>query len=79
MIATALREFDWQKLRLTQSEALRMLAAGTAWGVAMSASIAGMTFWNYGMICPDDIATTTAISMLAGILAIGPLAAYGRR
>lgn len=78
-IATALNEFDWQKLRLTRSEMRRMLVAGTAWGTAMSAGIAGMTFWNYGMICPDDIAVTTAISIAAGILAIGPIAAYGRR
>ena len=79
MPATPLHGFDWQKLRLTKSELLRALAAGTAWGLAMSAGIAGMTFWNYNMVCSDDIAMTTAISITAGVLAIGPLAAYGRR
>lgn len=79
MIATALHKFDWRKLRLTRSEALRMLIAGTAWGIAMSAGLASMTFWKYGMICQDDLIVTTALSVVAGIFAIGPLAAYGRR
>jgi hypothetical protein len=79
MIAAAFNRFDWQILRLTKSEALRMLVAGTAWGLAMSAGIAGMTFWKYAMVCPDDIVVTTVLSVAAGILAIGPLAAYGRR
>ena len=79
MTATTFTRFDLQKLRLTKLEALRMLTAGTAWGLAMSAGIAGMTFWSCGMECPDDIAATTALSVSAGILGIGPLAAYGRR
>ena len=78
-IATALNEFGWQKLRLTKPEVGRMLTAGTAWGVAMSAGLAGMTFWNCGMICQDDLTVTTALSVAAGVLAIGPIAAYGRR
>ena len=78
-IATALNGFDWQKLRLAKSEVQRMLIAGTAWGVAMSAGLAGMTFWNCGMICQHDLMVTTALSVAAGILAIGPIAAYGRR
>jgi hypothetical protein len=78
-IATALHGLDWRKLRLTRNESLRMLMAGTAWGVAVSAGLAGMTFWNCGMICQDDLIKTTAVSVAAGILAIGPLAAYGQR
>jgi hypothetical protein len=76
MIVTAI---DWRKLLLTKSELLRMLSAGTAWGIAVSAGIEGMTFWNYNMICSDDVAITTAVSIAAGILAIGPIAAYGGR
>ena len=45
----------------------------------MSAGIASMTYWRYAMICPDDIVVTTALSVAAGIFAIGPLAAYGQR
>jgi hypothetical protein len=79
MIATTLNKFEWQKLWLTRNEALRMLLAGTAWGIAMSIGIAGMTLWHCGLICQDDLVRTTTISVVAGILAIGPLAAYGRR
>ena len=79
MIATTLTGSSLQKLQMTKSEALRMLIAGTAWGLAMSAGIANMTYWRYAMICPDDIVVTTALSVAAGIFAIGPLAAYGRR
>jgi hypothetical protein len=79
MIATAFNSFDWQKLRLTKSAVLRMLIAGSAWGFAMSAGLAGMALWNDGMICSDDVVMTTVISVAAGILAIGPIAAFGRR
>ena len=79
MTATLFNGFDWQRLRPTRPEVLRMLLAGSAWGLAMSLGIAGMTYWKYAMICPDDIVATTTLSVLAGILAIGPLAAYGRR
>jgi len=77
--ATTLNDVDWRKLRLTRKEAGRMLMAGTTWGVATSAGLTGMTFWNCGMICQNDLVVTTALSVTAGILAIGPLAAYGRR
>jgi hypothetical protein len=79
MAATAFRHFEWQKLRLTHAEFMRMLIAGSAWGTAMTAGITTMTFCNDGMVCLDDIAMTTAISLVAGVLAIGPIAAYGRR
>ena len=79
MLTNALHRFDWPKLWLTRNETLRVLIAGTAWGVAMSAGLAGLTFWNCGMICQDDLMMTTALSVAAGILAIGPIAAYGRR
>jgi hypothetical protein len=79
VISTTLEAFDWRKLRLTRNEALRMLIAGAAWGVAVSAGLTGMTFWNCGMICRHDLVVTTALSVAAGIIAIGPLAAYGRR
>ena len=78
-IATAMIRFDWRKPRLTKFDLLRMLITGTAWGLAMSAGFAGMTLWNYGMVCSDDVVLTTAISVAAGIFAIGPIAAFGRR
>jgi len=76
---TTVRSFDWRKLWLTRSELQRLLLAGTAWGLAMSIGLSAMTAWHYGMICLDDVAFTTVVSVMAGILAIGPIAAYGRR
>lgn len=57
---------------------LRMAAAGTAWGLALSAGMAGLALWNCGAVCPDDVAMTTLVSVAAGIVTIGPVAAFGR-
>jgi hypothetical protein len=79
MLAAALHGFDWQRLRLSKHEVVRMLVAGIAWGVTMSAGLAAMTWWNCAMICPDYVALTTAVSVTAGILTIGPITAYAAR
>ncbi|HXF87614.1 MAG TPA: hypothetical protein VNK48_04570 [Xanthobacteraceae bacterium] len=76
---STLHRFDWHRLRLTKSETLRLLAAGTAWGLATSAGLAGLTAWNYGMLCIPDVLATTLVAVAAGILTIGPIAAYARR
>ena len=79
MFAAALNRHDWRNLRLSGPEFARMLIAGSAWGLIMSAGLAGMNMWNHGMVCVDDVVMTTATSIVAGILSIGPIAAYGRR
>ena len=56
----------------------RALAAGTAWGIAMTAGLAATNLWSCGGICLPDIAVTAAISVSAGIVCIGPIAAFGR-
>jgi hypothetical protein len=77
--ATTRREFDWQRLRLKTPALLRLLGAGVAWGITLSVGLAGLTMWNDGMICLDDIVATTVISVLSGVFTIGPIAAYGGR
>jgi hypothetical protein len=57
--------------------ALRLLAAGTAWGVVMATGFIGYALWSCGGVCLEDAAVTTATSIAAGILTIGPLAAFG--
>ena len=79
MIATAFNRINRQRLRLNGSDLLRMLTAGSVWGITMSAGLAGMSAWNCGMVCLDDVAMTAATSIGTGILAIGPIAAYRRR
>jgi hypothetical protein len=71
--------FDWRRLRLTKSETLRLLAAGTAWGLATSAGLTGLMMWNHGVVCIDDVLTTTLVAVAGGLLTIGPIVAYARR
>lgn len=49
--------------------------AGIAWGLTMGIGLPLMGALEHGVICLSDIALTTAISTMAGIVTIGPLAA----
>jgi hypothetical protein len=75
----SLPTLDLRHLRLTKSEVLRLLIAGTAWGLATSAGLAGLTMWNDGVVCIPDVLATTFTAIIAGLLTIGPIAAYARR
>ena len=66
-------------LRLDRAVLLRGLVAGLGWGLIMAAGLLGMAYAECGFSCDLDIATTTAVSVLTGLVAIGPLAALGRR
>jgi Mg/Co/Ni transporter MgtE len=57
----------------------RALAAGSAWGIVFGLGLTAFGFWQCRTICIGDAAMTTAVSIAAGILTIGPLAAFGRR
>jgi hypothetical protein len=56
----------------------RAILAGTAWGLTMGLALPLLSFLDCGVICLSDVAVTTAVSITAGILAIGPLAAFRR-
>lgn len=75
MIASVL---GWPRPRLTGRTALRVVAAGTIWGVALSVGLAALSFFDCGGICPDDVIATGVISVATGIVFIGPLAAFKR-
>lgn len=75
MIASVLR---WPRPRLTGRTALRVVAAGTIWGVVLSAGLTALSLYDCGGICPGDVIETTALSVAAGIATIGPLAAFKR-
>jgi hypothetical protein len=79
MIATALNRLDWTKLHLTQRDYLRGVLAGSAWGLTVTAGLAAMSAWEYGGICVPELVVNTGLSLAGGILAIGPVAAYGGR
>jgi hypothetical protein len=56
--------------RLDRHATLRMLGAGSAWGLVMATGFVGYAL--------EEVALTTVTSIAAGILTIGPLAAFGR-
>jgi hypothetical protein len=68
---------DWS--RCTAPALLRGVAAGTLWGVAVAGFFLGRAFLDCGMVCVDDVVMTGSTCILAGVLIIGPLAAFGRR
>jgi F0F1-type ATP synthase assembly protein I len=64
--------------RLSMRASLRVLMAGSAWGVIFSGGMVAYALANCGFVCLDDAALMTATSVAAGIVTIGPLAAFGR-
>ena len=73
-LATALRNRDW----IPAGTLPRGLVVGSAWGLTMGLGLPLMSFLNCGVICLSDVAFTTAVSVVAGIVVIGPLAAFRR-
>ena len=57
----------------------RSLAAGTTWGIVMGLIVTAVGAWECGGVCLTDAAVSTALSVVAGIGTIGPLAAFGAR
>lgn len=62
-------------LHLDRIAVIRMIVAGSAWGLTLSAGFFVMALLQCGVPCPDDVATVTAACMGTGILTIGVLAA----
>jgi hypothetical protein len=79
MSAIALSKFGWPALKLTKRDCLRGVLAGSVWGLALTAGLTAVTAWSCGGICLPEVATNAGLSVAAGILGIGPVAAYGRR
>jgi len=63
--------------RLSRHAILRALVAGSAWGVMFAGGMMAYALANCGFVCLDDAALMTATSVAAGIVTIGPLAAFG--
>lgn len=56
----------------------RGLLAGSAWGVALATGLITLNAMQCGALCIPDALATLAVSIPAGIVTIGPLAALGR-
>ena len=79
LVATALPVTRHSRLKLTKREVVRALAAGTAFGVVLTAGFTAMTAWECGGICLPEVADNAMLSFATGILGLGPVAAYGGR
>ena len=64
--------------RVGRRAMLRGLAAGSAWGLAVAAGLLGLAFYQCGTICLGQILDTASLAVAAGVVAIGPVAAFGR-
>jgi len=74
-VAATARRSDW----IPAGTLPRGFLAGAAWGLTMGLGLPLITFLNCGVICLSDVAFTTAVSVVAGIAVIGPLAAFRAR
>ena len=65
--------------RFTRRSAWRAVNAGIGWGILFTAGTAAYAWWSCGIICIDEVAITAALAMTAGVVTIGPLAAFAGR
>jgi hypothetical protein len=67
-------------VRLREPAVLRRGAiAGAAWGVSLTVALTALAAWQCGGVCIDDAVWLGGVSTATGMLAIGPIAALGRR
>ncbi len=79
MVSAALASLKLTAFRPSGRDLWRGLAAGTLWGLTLTAGLAAMTAWQCGGLCLPEVAVNAVLSVAGGILGIGPIAAYGRR
>ncbi|MBX9841097.1 MAG: hypothetical protein K2Z80_04735 [Xanthobacteraceae bacterium] len=66
-------------LALTRREVARALAAGLTFGAVLTAGFTAMAAWQCGGVCLPEVVDNAVLSFAAGILGLGPVAAYGGR
>lgn len=66
------------RLRLDRATMRRGIAAGTAWSAVVSAALLGLMFYQCGTLCIGQIVETSVLSIVTGIVAIGPVALLRR-
>jgi hypothetical protein len=67
-----------RNLRISRQALWRGISAGSAWGLSMGIGFAALEAWQCGGVCLQDAAVTTALSIGAGIVGIGPVVGVGR-
>lgn len=71
-------QFTLRAPPLDRRTLMRGLAGGVVWGATVTTALLALSFYRCGMICPGQIVGTTALAVLLGICAIGPLALFRR-
>ncbi|WP_157100390.1 hypothetical protein [Rhodoplanes sp. Z2-YC6860] len=66
-------------LRLTKREVMRGTLAGVAFCIVLTAGFAAMSAWQCGGVCLPETLDNAMLSLAAGLLGLGPVAAYGGR
>jgi hypothetical protein len=79
MSARALHRLDRWKLRPSKAECRKGVVAGLLFGAMLTTGFAAISALQCGGICLPEVAVNLGLSVTAGILGIGPVAAYGGR
>ncbi|HET9716301.1 MAG TPA: hypothetical protein VFP60_08965 [Pseudolabrys sp.] len=58
---------------------MRLLIAGTTWGLLLSIGFLGIAMRRCGLPCPNDVLVVTTLCIVTGILTVGPVAVFGCR
>ena len=67
------------RLALSRRDVMRGVIAGLAFCIMLTAGFAAMSTWQCGGVCLPEVAGNAALSLVAGVLGLGPVAAYGGR
>jgi pimeloyl-ACP methyl ester carboxylesterase len=66
--------------RFSDPQALRRAALfGASWGLAFASAMTAMNLYANGCVCIDEALWTTAVSLSAGIVAIGPVTMFSSK
>ena len=66
-------------LKLSKQDLSRGFFAGVAFCIILTAGFAAMSAWQCGGVCLPETADNAMLSLAAGLVGLGPLAAYGGR
>jgi hypothetical protein len=66
-------------LSLSRRDIARGAAAGAAFCIILTAGFAAMSAWQCGGVCLPETVDNAMLSLAAGLLGLGSVAAYGGR
>ncbi len=83
-MTAAFSTFDWNRTRhraltLSKRDVARGFLAGIAFCIMLTAGFAAISAWQCGGVCLPEVGGNAVLSLAAGIIGLGPLAAYGGR